>query len=223
MTIAATVLVLYGCSAPESSPPDSSTTTAGAAAPSFVNKVWVVVESKDVAPGELRVFLSDGTLVMTSPHATPAFGKWRYTDEELTITEESLDYRVEILELTESSFRIRILSPGEPIEILFAPADRKPTVGNEPEAWIELESGSGSTEPVVRVSGTVHHLDVEGGVFVIRDESGTQYNPVNLPAELQIEGLAVEADTRRADGVASIGMVGPMVELLRIRIRAGAN
>jgi hypothetical protein len=123
---AAAALVLYGCSAPEPSPPDSSTTTtAGAASPSFVNTVWVVAESKDVAVGELRVFLSDGTLVMTSPHATPAFGQWRYTDGNLTITEEGLDYRTEILELSESAFRIRMLSPGEPVEILFERANRE--------------------------------------------------------------------------------------------------
>ena len=126
MTIAATALILSACSASEPPPPDSSTTTtAGAATPSFVNKVWVVAESKDVAVGELRVFLSDGTLVMTSPHATPAFGQWRYTDGNLTITEEGLDYRTEILELSENAFRIRMFSPGEPVEILFAPADSK--------------------------------------------------------------------------------------------------
>jgi hypothetical protein len=50
------------------------------AAASFVNRVWVVSESKQVAPGALRVFLSDGTLVMASPDSTPAFGQWRSED-----------------------------------------------------------------------------------------------------------------------------------------------
>jgi hypothetical protein len=31
-----------------------------------------------VAGGELRVFLSEGTLVMASSHGTPAFGTWSY-------------------------------------------------------------------------------------------------------------------------------------------------
>ena len=128
LTPVAAVLVLSACAAPEPSLPASTTSVSGAATPSFVNKVWVVAESKDVALGELRVFLSEGTLVMASPHATPAFGRWL-----------------------------------------------------------------------------------------------TQYNPLNLPTESQVDGLAVEADTRRADDVASIGMVGPMVELLRIRRRVGTN
>lgn len=90
----------------------------------FVNRVWVVAESKHVAPGSLRVFLAEGTLVMASPYDRPALGRWQYEDESLTITEEGLDYDVEILELNEYAFRIRIHSPGEPVEILFEPAER---------------------------------------------------------------------------------------------------
>jgi hypothetical protein len=92
------------------------------AAPSFVNRVWTVAESQQVVPGELRVFLSEGTLVMASPHAKPALGSWRGQDGRLTITEEGLEYQVDILELTDDAFRIRIHSPGELVEILFRPA-----------------------------------------------------------------------------------------------------
>ena len=91
--------------------------------PAFVNRVWVVSESKQVAPGDLRVFLSDGTLVMASLHAKPAFGRWRYEGGRLTITEEGQDYPVDILSLSENAFRIRMHSPGEPVEILFKPAE----------------------------------------------------------------------------------------------------
>jgi hypothetical protein len=127
--LAAALLAIFGCSAPDSAPEPSANSTATAPSaeaspdsPSFVNKVWVVAESKYVASGELRVFLSEGTLVMASSHSTPAFGKWHYQDGKLTITEEGLDYQVEILELNEERFHIRILSPGEPLEILFVPA-----------------------------------------------------------------------------------------------------
>jgi hypothetical protein len=95
---------------------------ARATAPSFVNRVWAVAESKQVAPGELRVFLSEGTLVMAAPHARSALGSWRRNDGRLTIVEEGLEYQVDILELTDEAFRIRIHSPGEPVEILFRPA-----------------------------------------------------------------------------------------------------
>ena len=91
---------------------------------SFVNRVWVVAESPQVTAGETRVFLSDGTLVMTSPQGTPAFGAWRVRDGQLTITEESRDYPVDVLELSADVFRIRIRGPGEPVVIRFAPAEQ---------------------------------------------------------------------------------------------------
>lgn len=98
----------------------------GPRGPSFINRVWVVDESEQVARGELRVFLSDGTLVMAAPHATPAFGTWRYQGDSLTITEEGRPYPVDIVELTEDVFRIRIRGPGEPVVIRFRPAKQAP-------------------------------------------------------------------------------------------------
>jgi heat shock protein HslJ/uncharacterized membrane protein len=93
------------------------------AAPSYVNRVWRVAESGQVAQGALRVFLSDGTLVMTSPGSAPAFGQWNAEGGRLTIIEEGLSYPVDVLELREDAFRIRINGPGEPVEILFNPAE----------------------------------------------------------------------------------------------------
>lgn len=83
-----------------------------------------MTDSKQVAPGELRVFLSDGTLLMASAHGTPALGTWHYRDGRLTITEEGLKYAVDILELNERKFHIRIHSSGEPIDIVFEPAQQ---------------------------------------------------------------------------------------------------
>lgn len=109
---------------------------AAPAEPSFVNRVWAVAESRQVALGELRVFLSEGTLVMASPHAKPALGTWRRQNGELTITEEGLEYRVDILELTDDAFRIRIFSPGDPVEILFRPADRATEPARSPSEGV---------------------------------------------------------------------------------------
>jgi len=97
---------------------------------SFINKVWTVAESEQVARGDLRVFLSDGTLVMASSHGTPAFGTWSYKDGQLTTTEGGLKYDVEILELTQDTFRIRIRSPGDPVVIRFTPAESPPLSRN---------------------------------------------------------------------------------------------
>jgi len=135
--VGAAVLVLSGCSAREATQRQQADTTrvaqhrqadtthvgASPTAPvTFVNRVWVVAESGQVFLGDVRVFLSDGTLVMTSPHGTPAFGTWSDQDGRLTITEEGQKYPVDILELTQDTFRIRMHSPGEPVDIRFVPA-----------------------------------------------------------------------------------------------------
>jgi heat shock protein HslJ len=173
---------------------------------SFVNKVWSVAESEQVEIGSLRVFLSDGTLVMASPNSKPALGSWSQDGDRLTITEEGQDYDTDILQLTKDTFRIRMHSPGEPLVMLLRPAEQK---------------AAAQAQDVIQIAGTVHHLDVEGGVWVIRTTDGTQYKPVQLPKEYQVDGLAVEGEARRRDNVISVDMAGQAIELLTIRKRAG--
>jgi len=130
LIILAAMTTVHGCSTRDTSPDASKGPPIEerplAAPEAFVNRVWVVAESEQVAQGELRVFLSEGTLVMASPHATPAFGAWTYEDGRLKITEESREYEVDILELTRDSFHIRMHSPGEPVVIRLAPAEPSP-------------------------------------------------------------------------------------------------
>jgi hypothetical protein len=95
--------------------------------------------------------------------------------------------------------------------------------GNGDAKWVDLKTEAPASTPTFRIVGTVHHLDVEGGVFVIRDEQGTQYNPLNLPPAFRVEGMKVEADACRRDDMMSIGMVGPLVELQRIRQQPGGD
>lgn len=204
-------LLPIGCT--QAQPPPTEQQAEGTAAPapdrpaSFVNRVWQVAESPQVQVGSLRVFLADGTLVMTSPYATPAFGTWSRDDRGLAITEEGISYPVEILEQSEDTFRIRIRGPGEPIDIRFKPADDWLVMASEPAGDASLE----------RISGSVHRREVEGGVWVIRTDAGSTLHPRNLPAAFQVEGLRIEAEVRRRDDMVSIGMVGPIVELVRIR------
>jgi len=89
---------------------------------SFVNKVWRVSESSSVALGSLYVFLSEGTLVITSPNSKPALGTWKYEGGALTMVEEGIPHKVDILNLSEDKFRIRSNNPGEPVEITLVPA-----------------------------------------------------------------------------------------------------
>jgi heat shock protein HslJ len=143
---------------------------------------------------------------MASPNSKPALGSWSQDGERLTITEEGRDYDTDILQLTEDAFRIRMHSPGEPVVMLMRPAEQK---------------AAAQTQNVIQVAGTVHHLDVEGGVWVIRTTDGTQYKPVQLPEEYQVDGLAVEVEARRRDNVVSVDMAGQAIELLTIRKRSG--
>jgi heat shock protein HslJ len=89
--------------------------------------------------------------------------------------------------------------------------------GNE---YVELEPESGDSGTMLHISGTVRHIELEGGLFVIEDADGTRYNPTNLPETFRVDGKVVEADARRRDDMVSIGQVGPIVELVRIRERA---
>lgn len=207
------------------SPPVRSSPAAGSPAPAqgsattddstaFVNRVWRVAESPQVQKGSLRVFLSDGTLVMTGPYAEPALGTWAMDAGELTVTEEGLTYPVEILELNEQVFRIRIRGPGEPVDIRFEPATEESSPPGEAPGWVELDSEAEG--PTLRIIGTVQRKEVEGGVWVIRTDQDT-YQPMNLPPAFQVDGMAVEAEAVRRADMVSIGMAGPLVQLLRIR------
>lgn len=89
--------------------------------------------------------------------------------------------------------------------------------GGGSPGWVSLEPAVEGSAPSVRVAGTVEHLEVEGGVWVIRAEDGSTYNPMNLPPDFRVEGLAVEADAVVRDDLASFKMVGPIVELVRVR------
>jgi hypothetical protein len=91
-------------------------------ATSFINKVWKVSKSSSVVSGQLYVFLSEGTLLIASPQSKPALGSWTYKEGALTMTEESITYKVDILKLTDTEFAIKIYNPGTPTEIEFVHA-----------------------------------------------------------------------------------------------------
>ena len=88
----------------------------------FVNRVWEVRQSSQVATGQLYAFLSDGTLVITAAGQKPALGTWSQSDSGLIMVEEGISHPVDVLETTGDTFRIRMRSPGTPVEITFGPA-----------------------------------------------------------------------------------------------------
>jgi len=152
--------------APVADPAPAAVPTTAQAEPSFVNKVWQVTESAQVAVGSTRVFLADGTLVMSSAYATPAFGTWRYTDGRLTIIEEGREYPTDILALSDSTFRIRMQSPGEPVEMLLEAA-KQPAPGTLAATPPPVVASQAAIEPaVVALWGTAWRLDSLAGAVV---------------------------------------------------------
>jgi hypothetical protein len=126
--LAAFTIALASCSR------ESPQTSQPAATPppvSFVNRVWRIASSSSgLETGVLYVFLSDGTLVISSPHGTPSLGTWKQDGSGLTMVEEGLSYKVNVLKLSADEFRIMINNPGNAVEIAFVPADR-PVAGSK--------------------------------------------------------------------------------------------
>ena len=194
-------LVLAACSeraSPPESPKPTAEPAAAAAKPSFINKVWQVAESPQVEIGSLRTFLADGTLVMSSPNSTPAFGAWNYRGGRLTITEEGLNYEVEILELTEDTFRIRIHSPGEPVEIRFAPADQAAIVMPPAEpAPVAAARADAPADVPLALWGTAWRLEDLAGAGVVDRVQAT----LEFPSEGRASG---NGSCNRFNGVVTI-------------------
>ena len=90
----------------------------------YVNKVWQGSQSTNVAPGSMYVFLSDGTLVMTAPNSKPSFGSWKDEGGNLTMIEEGISYKTDILKLSKDEFKIRSNNPRGAVEITLVPAER---------------------------------------------------------------------------------------------------
>lgn len=89
---------------------------------SFVNKVWQASDSTGVAPGTIYVFLSEGTLLITSSREKPMVGTWKRDGDKLTMVEEGVPYKVDVLHLSAEEFRIRSNNPGGAVEIRLVPA-----------------------------------------------------------------------------------------------------
>lgn len=137
----------------------------------FVNRVWVVVAASGVAPGALYVFLSDGTLVITSGNGTdaPGVGRWSRTATGLELVEEGRPYPTEILEAGPDRFRIRIANPGTPTEITFAPAPHRTDGPGDP--------GPGSITPIptrYTCGGQTYRIAFETGAAYVTLPDGRQ-------------------------------------------------
>jgi hypothetical protein len=80
-----------------------------------------------------------------------------------------------------------------------------------------LQSCMVENEDAVKSTGTVVFLSFEGGFYGIKGDDGKNYDPTNLPQELQKEGTRVRFEAKELTGRASVHMWGTIVELVTIQ------
>jgi len=124
----ALVILGSGCSRRSEAAPALTVQGATQSTPGFINRVWRVSSSLTVPPGTLYVFLSDGTLVTTSPNSKAQLSLWSSKAGELTIVEDSIPYKTDIVKLAQSEFQIKIHRGTEVAEIAMMLAE-EPNVG----------------------------------------------------------------------------------------------
>ena len=74
-----------------------------------------------------------------------------------------------------------------------------------------------TVEALLVFSGAVTYLSLEGGFFGIVADDNEHYDPINLDASFQIDGLRVCVEARKRPDLASYHMWGWLIEILSIR------
>jgi hypothetical protein len=74
------------------------------------------------------------------------------------------------------------------------------------------------TGDMVRGTGRVQLMNLEGGFFAIRGDDGVTYDPTNLAGAFQRDGLRVRFEARIRRDIGGIHMVGPTVDVISIAI-----
>lgn len=115
-----------GCRAAEEreapAPPTDAADTAGIESPAspaspadaadpLLNTVWVR-QDPGAPPGDLRIFLADGTLVIDSCWEVYALHRWRRTGADGLVMEEDLEVPARILELGPGELRLELSLVG---------------------------------------------------------------------------------------------------------------
>ena len=73
---------------------------------------------------------------------------------------------------------------------------------------------------VVSMNGVILYFNVEGGVWAVRGDDGIVYQPMDgLGSQFRRENLRVSMVARVRKDLGGIHMVGPIVEIVSIRLR----
>jgi hypothetical protein len=66
-------------------------------------------------------------------------------------------------------------------------------------------------------TGTIVYVSLEGGFYGIKGDDGKAYDPLNLPAEYQENGLRVRFEAKELKNLASFHMWGVIVTIVHIQ------
>ena len=96
---------------------------AGGATPGWADRAWVRADPTDM-PGQMRIFLSDGTLVMDSCWEVYRLARWRQAGgDTLAWSEDGQEIRAVLMEQGEASLRLRLLLVDGTRDESYRPAD----------------------------------------------------------------------------------------------------
>jgi hypothetical protein len=111
------VLVLAACGRERAAETDATE-----AASLLVDRAWMRSDSTDL-PGILRIFLSDGTLLMDSCWETYRLSRWRMpSDTTLVWQEDTAEIRAEIVSLSAEELVLRLALASGSEEQRYRPA-----------------------------------------------------------------------------------------------------
>lgn len=85
------------------------------------------------------------------------------------------------------------------------------------EKTFELNVDVVSQENLIRTTGTVVYMNLEGGFYGIAGDDNVNYDPLNLKEEFREDGLEVEFTAYPAEDMASFHMWGQIVEIRSIK------
>jgi len=74
----------------------------------------------------------------------------------------------------------------------------------------------GKGDDIISGTGTINHINLEGGFYGITADDGRKYLPKSLAREFKVDGLHVRFQVKILTGVATIYMWGTPVDVLSI-------
>ncbi len=85
---------------------------------------------------------------------------------------------------------------------------------------LRLPASNAST---ISITGKVKYIDLEGGFFGIVGDDGNKYDPNNLAAEYQTDGLSVKIQAQILKDQAGSHQWGTLIKIINIEVVTNQN